>query len=269
MFRCVTGIAHLLITILPSPQKVGCSPPSAQLRGSWLRALLFFFGLILSLLVLNTVFTPRALFVEMSRRCCDCFSNGVDRKATCVGCACATSQQGCTNCLLSNAGQCKNAFGHGPLLVHDSLVCPVDGCSAGKGGQPFVRRLVEASRMRQHVNDHLASGTIFMPSNDWLDELGGQLCKLCRTVITGLKESSCRDCKATGNVSQGPVPRADHLPKLQRNHVVQLSLGVSQAALDMRLDSDAFSSPGEAKHSTGELSLTRPDFVAGVGGGDC
>jgi hypothetical protein len=149
-----------------------------------------------------------------SSLCCACYSNGTDRRATCAGCACAKAKKACTNCSLGD--NCKNQFGHGSSVRSDVLICPVVGCTAGKGQKPLERALADASRVRQHVNEHLANGDAFTPSADWLSIVNGQMCKMCSAVITGLRDAGCPGCRASAKVPEMRAPRARGVPKLDK-----------------------------------------------------
>jgi hypothetical protein len=82
--------------------------------------------------------------------------------------------------------------------------------------------------MRVHVNDHLDAG--FVPTSQWLAEVGGQLCSGCSRAVTCAKRPRCLGCR--GQRSEAQVPRNEFLPSLRLNHVVQVSLGASEEAMN-------------------------------------
>ena len=69
-------------------------------------------------------------------------------------------------------------------------------------------------------------------STDWMNEHDSRLCPGCSKAVVALT-GRCGQCKqhipdSCYNVS---APRARNLPKLEQNHVVQISLGANEAVL--------------------------------------
>src|SRR5947209_8430430 len=96
-------------------------------------------------------------------RCCSC---QLARNGTSQNCTCVKSGKGCTDCLLSRDGACSNPLGCGhsePKQV--KLICPLDGCDAGKNGKNFESRPQDISRLRTHLALHLKEG--LSPSDLW------------------------------------------------------------------------------------------------------
>ena len=173
-------------------------------------------------------------------RCCSCQSA---RGGTCNNCACAKNGKGCTDCLLSKDGLCLNPNGCGGAVSKPQrLVRPYTGCVAGKNGKPLERRREDISRLRVHVSEHLAEG--FVPPNQWLLDHDSQVCPGCARALTSVS-SRCTECKSHAGDSVS-IPKARFLPKLQLNHVVQVSLGATNAALSSGLPPAALISPLQA-----------------------
>ena len=166
-------------------------------------------------------------------RCCSCQSA---RHGTCQNCACAKEGKGCVDCLLSRDGLCKNSFGSGlEESKTPKIKCPYDGCTSGRYGTPMIIRLNDITRLRFHLSDHIREKGYVVPEQ-WLRDTNSRLCPSCQTSIVGLS-GKCDGCKkrvpdACFNVS---APRARHLPKLEQNHVTQVSLGATEAVLSAGL----------------------------------
>ena len=139
--------------------------------------------------------------------------------------------EACTDCYLSQDGLCLNSLGSGDVETKvEKLVCPFSGCSAGKNGRPMEKRKEDISRLRSHMSTHLADG--FVPTVVWLADHDSRLCPGCSAAIVALT-GRCGGCKARVpdscyNVS---APKARYLPKLEKNHVVQVSLGATESVL--------------------------------------
>ena len=150
--------------------------------------------------------------------------------------------------MLSRDGACSNPLGCGPSEPKQvKLICPFDGCDAGKNGKPFERRPQDISRLRTHLALHLKEG--FSPSDLWLSKHDSQLCPGCDHAIVSLS-SRCAECRARVSDAQFKLaaPRARGLPKLQQNHVVQLSLGATEVVLSKGLPPRASTAkPAEEK----------------------
>ena len=141
----------------------------------------------------------------------------------------------CTDCYLSADGLCSNSFGCGDVESKvDRLICPFAGCLAGKNGKPMEKRKEDISRLRGHLSEHFAEG--FVPTDGWLTEHQSRLCPGCSRAVVALT-GRCGDCKTRVPESCYHVsaPRARYLPKLETNHVVQLSLGASESVLSAGL----------------------------------
>jgi hypothetical protein len=171
--------------------------------------------------------------VAMSRKvCCSCH---VGWNATCLSCKCAKAGKACTDCYLSRVGKCENPLGTAAQpLKEQRLVCPFPSCTDGRNGRPVSKGINGQNAMtlfRSHVNSHRAAG--FLPSSAWLNEHDSRLCPDCSVVIIASASHECSDCKR----GPDPVlpPRAQHLPALRLNHYEQLSLGLNDAALNVRL----------------------------------
>ena len=115
------------------------------------------------------------------------------------------------------------------------------------------------------MSSHLSEG--FAPHAQWLLDHDSQLCPGCARAIVSLS-GRCSDCKAKVpdscyNVS---ASRAQNLPKLQQNHVVQLSLGATEAAMSSGLPPICFLA-SESKiippkpASLGEGNVDKPNHL--------
>ena len=82
-----------------------------------------------------------------------------------------------------------------------------------------------------HVTTHITEG--FQPTDQWLLLNNSQMCPTCKTVIVSLT-SRCNECK-TSTPEAPSAPRAQHLPSLHKNYVVQLSLGTNNEKLSAGL----------------------------------
>ena len=94
------------------------------------------------------------------------------------------------------------------------------------------KRIRDASYVRSHISSHES----FFPSEEWLLLTDSRMCPTCAIVCIGKRQICCSACKQF-QVSKpsARVPRAQHLPKLQRNHFDQLSLGSTSAAVNAGL----------------------------------
>ena len=194
------------------------------------RAYCFVFAIVAALTFAFIPIVDNSLGFDMPRaRCCSC---QLARNGTCQNCSCAKSEKGCTDCLLSRDGLCSNSFGCGPVEAKAvKLTCPFDGCVAGKNGKPLERRPQDISRLRSHLSSHLREG--FSPSHQWLLDHDSQLCPGCSLAVVSLS-SRCSECRARVSDAQFKMaaPRAHNLPKVEQNHVVQLSLGATADVLN-------------------------------------
>ena len=180
-------------------------------------------------LVARTVFVDSSLQEMPKPKCCTCQSA---RDGTCRNCACVKGGRACTDCCLSRDGKCSNPNGCDPTVGKSGkLVCPFERCSAGKNGTPLERRWEDVSRFRSHLSSHLVDDN-FVPSAQWLSDNSSQVCPDCSHAIVSLS-SRCTKCRSEipdscFNVS---IPKNRYLPKLQLNHVAQVSLGTTDAVL--------------------------------------
>src|SRR5690242_15339766 len=106
-----------------------------------------------------------------------------------------------------------------------------------KNSRPASKRLDDLTIVRTHVNTHCLVG--FVPSTEWLRLTESRICPSCSISITSLS-LNCWQCRK----SETPIlpPRAQHLPKLQHNHFLQQSLGVTPGALNAGLPSEPLAS---------------------------
>ena len=164
--------------------------------------------------------TSSAIVITMPRKeCCGCHSS---YNGSCTNCKCVKAKKACTNCYVSRDGKCENRYGAPEVVIEavDQFVCPYPTCTEGRGGRAVA--LKSQSLLRTHVGTHLLTG--FVPSDAWLLSTESRVCPSCSVAITNMT-LNCWDCRSSFTPSE--VPRAVGLPPLQRNHVVQLSLGVT------------------------------------------
>ena len=166
-------------------------------------------------------------------RCCSC---SITRFGTCKNCACVKANRACTDCLVSRDGKCLNLHGQGVAEEKkEKLICPFAGCTAGRNGRPREVRFEDISRLRYHLSDHI-NDVGYVVSSEWLDAHESRLCPGCDVAVVALS-GRCDGCKKRTPDSCFDVsaPRARYLPKLELNHVDQLSLGASEKVLNAGL----------------------------------
>ena len=117
----------------------------------------------------------------------------------------------------------------------EKLLCPFDGCTAGRNGRRREVRFEDISRLRQHLSDHFSDAG-FVVSDEWFAEHDSRLCPGCEKSVAALS-GRCDTCKkrTAETCFDVSVPRARYLPQLERNHVIQESLGATDAALNAGL----------------------------------
>jgi hypothetical protein len=123
-----------------------------------------------------------------------------------------------------------------------SIVCPYNQCGGGAHGKPVTIRLSDFSRFRAHVSTHVAQG--YVPSPEWLAENQCRLCPNCSLAITSLTQL-CVSCK---KIAVDPVapPRAQRIPKIKKNVVIQLDMGGTADALSRGLPEIKVGGPSES-----------------------
>ena len=115
------------------------------------------------------------------------------------------------------------------------------------------------SRFRSHLSSHLVDDN-FVPSAQWLSDNSSQVCPDCSHAIVSLS-SRCTKCRSEipdscFNVS---IPKNRYLPKLQLNHVAQVSLGTTDAVLSSGLPEMKMSVP-ESKRAEKKMPAPEKQF---------